>query len=648
MIIMHLPSFYSKLIIGMTFVLLPCLLQAQVIDYEAEYGNSSPSQGDSTKPDLDFEKDTINFHFFYPHNPSEEYPYQDTFLNNTHIYHPARQADFDYANTGNLGSPNKPLVYQPSFHQGLDIGFHQFDLYKIDLKTFPYYRLKKSFTNLIFTQGSTQEDTYAQAEFSRNFDNRINLSLDYKRINHTGQYQSQKSEDTAFAVGLWWRSRSDRYQGFLTYVSNAMFQQDNGGIDLESVNETNIGRAISIPVHINDKQANTAHTERGVSYYQHLRLNPNRDSIMRKRAFAFSHLVNFHVDKFKFADTSPDTSYYGDLQIDNRGLRYFLRDRVLENTLTLKTYRLQNGKVNSGKKQRDFFEVGIHHELHDLFMEPVDTSVQNLYLNGRFNFFPNERLRLATYAHLGLAGNAGDYRLSGDLFFDFKKVGQLRVKAVNQLYAPCLVQHRFYVSQQETWNHSFNKTFETSLALTYALPSQKFEVSGHYHLLTDYIYFDEQAQPQQIGGVMNIGQLVLKKDFKLWRFHLNNKIVLQETSQNELRLPQLYSSHSLYYQGKIFRRVLDLQMGFDFHINNPYFADTYQPLIGQFHLQNDQEIQSYPDVDAFMNFKVNWFRFFLKWENLYNFFTEDFYYQVEGYPMPYNYLRFGLSWQFVD
>ena len=642
---------------------LPYFVSGQITDYQEEYGGTKPEETNQDSilriPDLGL--DTINFHYFYPHNPKQEYPYQDTFLNDAQVYHPARSSaginnskiglsEFDYANTGNLGGANRALIYQPGFHQGIDIGFHQFDLYKTDLKKFPYYRLKKAFTNVTFTQGSAQEDTYFKGQFSRNFANRINLSIDLKRINHKGQFLSQKAEDTAFGIGLWYRSPKNNYDGFLTFISNTAYVEDNGGIDtLTLTPDRNIEEPFSVPVFISNGSANTAHTSRGVSYFQHLRLNPmKKDSSIRKRAFAFSHLINFHIDKYKFSDTSPDTTFYGDLQVDNRGLRYFVRDRVLENTFTLNTYRLQKNSKGRANQQRDFFEVGLHHQFHDIRLEPSDKIIQNLYLNGRWNFSPNDRLRINTYAHLGLAGNAGDYRLSGDLFFDLKKVGQLEAKAINQLFAPSLVHNQFFVSQEELWNNDFNKTFETSLALTYRLPKQKFEISGHYHLLTNFIYFDSEAKPQQIGEVMNIGQLVVQKEFKFWKLHLKNRLILQESSQGELRLPNLYSSHSFFYQGKIFKRVLDVQLGFDFHVNNPYFGDTYQHMIGQFHLQDNEKIESYPDIDAFMNFKVKWFRFFLKMENVYNFFSDDFYYQVHNYPMPYQYLRFGVSWQFID
>ncbi len=643
------------------YLLLPSFVSGQITDYEQKFGDKTPaSNKDSISAIPAHGIDTIDFHYFYPHNPEQEYPYRDTFLNDVQVYHPSRSSaginddrmgvtKFDYANTGNLGGANRALIYQPGFYKGIDIGFHQFDLYKTDLKTFPYYRLNKAFTNVAFTQGSAQEDTYFKAQFSRNFANRINLSIDFKRINHLGQYQSQKAEDTALGMGLWYRSPKNNYEGFLTYLSNTAYVEDNGGIDTSRLTPNNIGQAISVPVFISGQSANTAHTSRGISYFQHLRLKPMRkDSTTRKRAFAFSHLINFHIDKYKFSDTDPDTSFYDDLQNDDRGLRYFIRDRVLENTFTLNTYRLQKNKGGGTKQQRDFFEVGLHHEFHDIRLEPTDKIVQNLYLNGKWNFSPNDRLRLNTYAHLGLAGNAGDYRLSGNLFFDLKKVGQLEIKAINQLFAPSLVHNQFFISQEEVWKNDFNKTFETSLALTYRLPKQKFEISGQYHLLTNFIYFNSDAKPQQIGDVMNIGQLIVQKEFKVWKLHLKNKFILQETSQGELRLPNLYSSHSLFYQGKIFKRVLDVQLGFDFHINNPYFGDTYQHLIGQFHLQDDERIEAYPDIDAFMNFKVKWFRFFLKMENMYNLFSDDFYYQVEGYPMPYQHLRFGISWQFVD
>lgn len=773
-------------------LLLSNTLQGQIeqtTDYTQKYGGGSQQQTDSLIAVADLTQDTFNFHFFYPDNMDKEYPYQDTTLERFQNHDPARQQDWDYATLGNLGAAAYPYVYQPVQRGGFEVGFRQFDLYKTTYDEFAFYRLRKAFTRLHFTQGKTQQDTYTQAIFSRNFSKGINLTMDFKRMNHTGQYLSQKSENTSFSIGLWYKSPSQRYDAFISFVSNAIFQQENGGIDILSItNVTNIDQAISVPLQLSTGVANTAHTERAFHYHQRFLFNKQRapkrkapvvapyllpldstniqidsisgdtiynnviatdsvfidslnlstpipiierdtvtvlkkviprdtvvtnisepkptpgdtlvnnvitnDSIVndsipldslgvpipplpvlqdssgnapivyqapttpfrkRKRDYAFSHHGIFQVSKYKFSDTSPavDSIYYGDLQVDNRGLRYFIRDRKLENIFTLNTTKVvKKGGASAIKKQKDFFEVGLRHSIHFLHQQPRDTIINNLFLQGRWNLAPTERLKIETYADFGLLDNRGDYHMHADLFFDLKNAGQVKARAMHQSFSPTLMEFQHLLSQQAIWKNNFNKTFETSLSLSYGLPRFKLELIGQYHLLTNFIYFNAAANPEQEGSPVSIGQLTVRKNFQLGSFHLDNRITLQQISQNIIRLPELYSWHSLYYEGRIFKKVLNVQAGVDLRINTPYEAPGYQPAIGQFYLESyeedDDEPYTYPDIDIFVNFKVKTFRFFVKQENLLGYFTEDFNYQIKDYGMPYAYLRFGVSWQFLD
>ncbi len=293
-------------------------------------------------------------------------------------------------------------------------------------------------------------------------------------------------------------------------------------------------------------------------------------------------------------------------------------------------------------------EAGLRHVVHFLHQEPTDTTINNLFLQGRWHFSPGDRLRIQTYAHLGLVDNAGDYRLSGNLYFDLAKAGNLTIRALHQSFAPNLIQHQHYISQQLVWQNDWQKTFGTDVSLTWALPRFQLELTGQYQLIDNYLYYDTLAQPRQHGAALGISQLTLRKNFAFWGFHFNNQLTWQTTTDDVLRLPELYSVHSLYFEGRLFKRVLRLQLGADLRINTPYFADSYQLATGQFYLQNREEIDWYPDIDIFINFKVSNFRFFLKQENFYGYFTSDFHFQVRNYPLSYPYLRFGVGWQFLD
>lgn len=383
---------------------------------------------------------------------------------------------------------------------------------------------------------------------------------------------------------------------------------------------------------------------------------PPENELPKGRTYTLMHRLAYKKGTYRFSDISAfaDSSYYKNLLLDLRGLRHFVQTRKIENTFAISTFKPRKPSANKVKQQSDFFEIGIRHSFNWIDEEAADSTVNNLFLTGKWNFAPSERLKVKTYAHLGLWDNAGDYRVSGEFFFDLKKLGQLKLSGVNQLNRPELLQQRFYISSRNAWTNDFKPTLETNLSATYALPKWGFQASGNYHLLNNFIYFDTLATAQQTGAPLSIFQLILQQNFRLGNFHLDNVIVLQQTTNDALNLPNLFSKHSLYYDGKWFKRKLQIKMGVDVRMNNSYFANTYNPLVGQFILQNKQKINFFPAVDASASIKVQQFRFFVKAENLTRFFADlvgtiqadEQYYQAALYPMQNTRFRLGLGWKF--
>lgn len=377
----------------------------------------------------------------------------------------------------------------------------------------------------------------------------------------------------------------------------------------------------------------------------------------KKRAFTVYHRLKYQKEVYKFSDTGPaaDSSYYGELQVDQRGLRYFLDRKMVENVLKLQTFKLRKDEQNSRiTSQKDLIEVGLKHQVHFIDQDGVDTSVlHNLYLTGAIDFTPNDRLKISTSGHLGLAEHAGDYRINGQFFFDFKKIGNLRIDAVNQLYESTFTQHRFYNTEREAWNNDFDKTLETNLIGTYTLPNFDLKISGGYHLLTNYIYFDTLSRPQQTNEIINVFQLGFEKNFTVGPLHLDNQLVYQKATSTRLRMPELYLKNSLYVEGRIFKKTMLTRVGVDVRTWTAYRPYTYQPLTGQFHLQDDNRTDFTPLLDAFFIFKLTRFRFFFKVENILSGFQKTYYSQTEGYLLPFGFsqnggMRLGVSWRFVD
>jgi len=660
---------------------------------------------DPQQEDFEAIPDTADIFYFFADNPQEEFSFADSLLGD-HFQQldPARQRDLDYANLGNVGSAYRPIVYEPVYRKGFDMGLHQFDLYQVLAPRLPFYRIDRAFTNLAYYQRAEQGDSYFTGQFSRNFSDGFNFSIDYRRINMLGtrnQFPNQRTRNTAVATGLWYHSPGGRYDGFLSASWNTIEQEDNGGIRVTPEANDGISTPASAQVFLNE--ARTRHRHNGFSYTHYYTfgkataplpaappvrrrppgLGPGAvadslqqvDSLRRpladtmaappssagprplvnRRRFTLAHNLFFRNNSYKFHDADVDSEaaadYYGDFLVDARGIRFYAEERMLENTFRLRTYKLGATGGKGARRQRDLLEVGVMNRLTWLDLEAADSTVNNLFLQGRLHFQPGDRLRIRTYGHFGLLENAGDYRVFGELFFGLGKFGELSATVNNQLYEPNLIQSRFFVSQRDVWGHDFRKTLETNISATYALPQWRLEVTGAYHLLNNYIYFDSLAMPQQTGVPISLLQLIVKKDITIGKIHLDNAVAFQTSSEDFIRVPEIFSKHSLYYQGFWFR-VLHVRFGFDLRMNTAYQPYYYHPLVGQFILQDRQTTEFYPAIDAFLSLRVTRFRAFFKWENMTNLFideSENLYYLNAFYPMQTGPgFRFGIKWRFLD
>ena len=648
-------------------------------------GNSRPQARQETAPDT-LSKEV---YFYFADNDAEKFQFQDSSMINFHLYDPVRQATYEYAHLGNLGSAHRQLVYQPQFRKGFDVGFHNYDLYLTKPEDIPYYQLEKAYSDIYFSQTS-QEKTAFSARFSKPIGKDINLALDYKNIRNEGQYTNQAARTNAFTVNSNFKSKSQKYRAYLSITANTVEQRENGGGNVEDTLTFRkgilpIGRAVNtttgearyfqrdinlthfyllqkkskLPDQIDSMLTKSATSiprdakQPNASYQQQLSSLSQAPATGRK--YTLKHNLILRRNTYKYVDIGS-LDYYGNFVLDDRGVRNFIESNQIENTFSIRTFRLEKEPTLSyaadweseqETTQKDLIELGLTHTFTDLRQEPLDSTVNNLFLFGKISFTPSDRLKIYTYGHFGILDQAGDYRLKGDFLFDTKKLGRINVSLTNQRYAPNLLQRQFWVTQQAIWRNDFNKTFETSLSVSYSLPKLKIDLEGHYHLIDNYIYYDQTAQPQQLASSLNIFQLIVRNKIDLGRLHLENTAYFQRGGSDVLRFPEIYGIHRLYLDLKLFK-VMKTQLGTDVRWNTTYRPDNFQPLTAQFFLQDSYQTQFYPTVDVFLNFRIQQFRFFFIYENLYDFFTTDFNYFTFPYPQFDAQARFGFRWLFLD
>jgi Putative porin len=592
---------------------------AQAHDHDHNHGDH-----DSTT----LAKDTARVVFCYAndHTPRPN----DTFVLTAYRFNPLAKQAVPYAFLGNIGSPYTQLMYAPQVHSGLDLGLHQYDLYQPDHDAIRFYDAKRAFSEAFYTQAGNQEQSTLFTKVARSFGSHWSASFRYDIFNQKGVYQWQRPRHTHVSLGLRYRSTNDRYQVFISGIDNTAKMQQGGGYNIN--NGASGGLSAAIPAF---NEAIDTQQRVSIQIAQFLKIS---------KGFEVAHTARYGYERHVFWDKKRNSTFYKFAADPENGVLYFIENKRLSNTFLLQS------PTDSVKKIR--WAAGVRHAIWWTYQAPLDTTYQNLFALGNVEIQPFHALKVSADGGFGLAfRNAADYHINAKANLDLGKIGQLEGFLLSQRYAPTLLQNLMTVNDKTAWKNNFLPTYENSFGAMYGikLPFVRFKGGIENHTIANYIYNDTLQRAAQANAALNIAQIKLNADLKFKNFHLDNRIILQTMNRKDyLAMPNLWSQHSLYWQGKLFKEKLNLRGGFDAVFTDAYYAQGYNPLSGQFYVQNKEKLSFYPQIDAHVNFTIDKFNGFLLYENLYSAFSGDAYYAAPNYPMRSANFRFGVLWRFLD
>ena len=276
----------------------------------------------------------------------------------------------------------------------------------------------------------------------------------------------------------------------------------------------------------------------------------------------------------------------------------------------------------------------------------------NTYIGG--TLYKNQ----GKYIHYGFNGNIclagyklGEFQVNGHLDAGFK-LGKdsmtLAAKAYIKNETPdYYLTH--YRSNHYQWDNNFKKTYRFYVGGEIAYPTKwvqpKLDVS--FENITQHIYFAEDGCPQQMEGNIQVLAADLQLNITTPWVNLDNRIVYQHSSSTNLPLPALTMYNNLYYHGT-WVKALDVQIGVDMRFFTKYYAPILNPAIGQFCVQNKEQVGNYPVMNVYANFYVKYIRLklFAQYQHFNASFMSKQYFNMPGYPMAPDMFRAGLSWHF--
>ncbi len=258
---------------------------------------------------------------------------------------------------------------------------------------------------------------------------------------------------------------------------------------------------------------------------------------------------------------------------------------------------------------------------------------------------------------------AGDMEINGEissLYPVFKDTAGVYAKGKIQLHSASYLQEHYY-SNHFIWNNDFNQEKIVQLEAGLRIPTKRFKLSWESKTWTDYLYWNEDAVPDQASQVISAFQITLLKHFKAGAFNSNNSLAYQYSSDQSIYpVPEFTGYSSNYFNFYLAQKVLQVQLGFDVRYHTKYYTPAFMPATGQFYVQNDKKYGDYPYVDLFMNLHLKRARIFIKidhvnqfiqnqaykWDNSFNY-NSDFF-LTKGYPHELTRIKWGVSWNFYN
>ena len=600
-------------------------------------------------------------------------------VDTTYMDHPMRSQLNDYSisniTNSNIVSPVQSRVY---FDRQKNVDFLFADPYApyiITPQQVKYYHTTTPYSTVAYKKGFVTDLAQNDISFSftGNVSRRTNLGMTIDYLNSFGRFANQEGK-TVFG-SVFGSYNGDHYSLQSSFTWNTLSNFENGGLsnpsDLQGVLQPEdmpvkmrgMSALRYISGYLNHYYSICVERERKVNYRERDEEGKwvKKDSIKIEYVpvTTFRHIFEVNDATKRYVEKSIGQSILPNLYRDSTATNDSVACLTIKNTLAVTFEEEFNTWLKFGAMLYAMNENQRHILIDTLLPAPdLPDSIylpewsNNTYIGGAL--YKNR----GKYIHYGFDGNVclvgyklGEFQVNGHMDAGFrlgKDSMTIAAKAFFRNETPdYYLQH--YRSNHYQWENTFQKTLRLHVSGEVAYPTQwvKPKLNVSFENITKHIYFDTDGLPKQMDGNIQVLAADLQLNITTPWINLDNHVIYQHASSDKLPLPALTLYHNLYYHGCWFK-ALDAQIGVDMRFFTKYYAPILNPALGQFCVQNQEQVGNYPVMNVYANFYVRSLR--LKLFAQYQHFNASFmgkqYFEMPGYPMAPDMFRAGLAWHF--
>ena len=575
----------------------------------------------------------------------------------------------------NMGSAFNRLGYdftKGSLQPQMGARSKHFSFYEIeDVK---YYRVPTPLTELFF-RTTLEQGQLSDALISVNTSPQFNFAVAYRGMRSLGKYVNQRSNAEAFRISLTYQTENERYKAKAHYVSQNLGNQENGGITAEGIALFESGDPDFIERSVLDVSLKSAENslkgKRSFLEHHFALVQSNEDS---GSSWTIGHQIMDETKTYIYTDSS-NSAYFGG-RVYNTTINDRVRWKIFSNKFETKLINPLLGELTAGVVYSNidyFFEVpeGTPEEVLPLALETNQGFLNADYL------FKWRGFDLTAHFNKTILGDRlsdevsvqGKISLKNEIFFEGK------LSFINKSPNLNFIRYRSNYAAYNWHNENLENEKITNLSATLSHPKWG-SISGWLQRLDNFTYYNQLfaeveagAEPPllenqlftevvQSADPITYLKLRYQSHYTLGKFALTNTAQYQKvmndnpsievTEAQVINVPEWNLRSTISFSSDAFKKALFFQAGITGHYLSRYYADQYNPLLGDFIRQDRHTIGEYPRIDVFVNAKIKQTRIYFKYEHVNSSFTGYNFYSAVGYPYRDRIIRFGVVWNFFQ
>jgi len=583
----------------------------------------------------------------------------DTALTRFHNYDPKfRRSDF-VTSLGLFGTP-----YQSNnFFERESISGDYFLKYYEAYGKFPeevlFFHTSRPFTELRYSQlfdNRPDGETMFSPFFTQNISPSWNFGVHYHVLKKEKATNPERLYEEIFFNGFT-SYEGEKYKLYAAVINNQFVTSETGGLESDESLTTISTDLENFPVNLdNNAEAENFNTCFALTHKYILGKEIENDSLEDVMDFIPQveaiHTFKYNTYEHNFNEDTPDTLFFPTtLYLSGETTSDHFKKNSFENIFHLNVPENAERKFSFQKRAfigndiQKFFWSG-----DTLGAKFNDTLFVNSFLGGQIARRTGRISKFDITGRFYFTGyNRGDFKLKGsyNLMIPWKSDSAL-VHATGKLSTetPDFFLKN-YRSNHYSWNIGFGKISELRIGGSFEIPKIHLKAGANAAYIDNFIYFNDSL-PVQAGSQLGVFAIDGRKDFEFKHLSIRNRILWQQVTQkNYLNVPTWSFFNSIVLKGVI-AKVLFFEIGVDTRIHSKYYADAWNPALGQFYVQREKEIGEFPVMDGFINAKLKRTRFFIQAMN----FTEGWwttdYFSALHYPIYQRKIVFGVAWSFYD